>query len=88
MAALWNHVADDLQWSESPIKTTGNLRSLLQHSGFVYWRTSHKAWPPGLPAEIDKVMLAQLGADDVPLDAAKRQAAADTFRALAVACAK
>ena len=52
----------------------------------MFQKTGIEGKYPGLSTAIDKVLEDHIGLDDVPIDATKRAATIDAFKALAWAC--
>ena len=70
------------------IETTAELRELNRRAGLLmFQKTGIEGKHPSLAEAIDKVLAAQIGLENVPLDDKRRAAAVDAFRAIAWACA-
>lgn len=81
VASLFTAHADIIARPE-PVNTTGKVRELVARSGPILG-ANLAAKVPGLADTINAAMKSALGDEDAALDAAKRQRAVDTCRAIA-----
>ena len=88
LSAFYAAVADVLTRDQGEvIKTTLQLRELHRRAGLLaFQRTEIVGKYPGLSDAIDKVLVDQVGLDNVTMDSAHRAKAIDAFKALAWAC--
>ena len=88
LAGFYASLADVVARDEGKVlQTTAHLRELNRRAGLLaFQRTGVSGKHPGLAEAIDKVLVDEVGLENVALDAAKRKRAVDALKALAWAC--
>jgi hypothetical protein len=88
LAAFYEAIADVIARDQGKVvQTVAQVRELNRRAGLLmFQKTGIEGKYPGLATAIDKVLEDRIGLDDVPVDAAKRAAAIEAFKALSWAC--
>jgi len=82
LSHMFNGLALVVNSDSAILKTTGDVRRTHQNAGALAIQVSEIPRIPGYAEAVDSFLNADIGADNVPLDAVKRKQVVDAFKAL------